>query len=417
MAKRSASIYDRRSGFKTGVVIMALVIGVWSLFYTNRLVQQLADRERKQIDLYAKALARLATTEEGPEQLFLIHDVLEANKSVPVILTDEKENYVSHNNFEIPVKLKDEARTKYIKRQIEEMRAQYPPVELKIEAYGIKQLIFYKDSDIITLLRYYPLVQLSVIGIFGFVAYLAFSTSRRAEQNRVWVGLAKETAHQLGTPLSSLLGWVEYMKVTPAFADDETGVVHELEKDVERLQMIANRFSSIGSTVQITLEPVTDTIRSTINYLSKRISHKVKIEVHEEGDETNEVFSPAEAMLNKPLFEWVIENICKNAVDAMNSSGHIGIKVWQLPEGVVAIDITDTGKGMTKLQMKRVFDAGFTTKKRGWGLGLTLTRRIVEDYHKGKVWVFRSEIGKGTTFRIVLGRRTDFGVTEEARFS
>lgn len=416
MANGKISIYDRRSVFKTTLLVVGLLIGGLSLYYTDGLVKQLVERERKQVDLYAKTLVRLAETEEGPEQLFLLHDVLESNKSVPVILTDDKENYVSHNNFDIPKRLKGEALNKYLKSQIEEMRAQYQPIEINIEAYGIKQFIFYKDSRIITLLRYYPLLQLAVVGLFGAIAYLAFSTSRKAEQNRVWVGLAKETAHQLGTPLSSLLGWVEYMKSTPEYADDPTGVVYEIEKDVEHLQMIANRFSSIGSTVHISLEPVTATIQSTVDYLSKRISEKVKITVEEDAGDDPELNTPAEAMLNKPLFEWVIENLCKNAVDAMNANGRIDIKIWQLPEGVVAIDISDTGKGMTRQQMKRVFDAGFTTKKRGWGLGLTLTRRIVEDYHKGKIWVLKSEPGKGTTFRIVLGRRTDFGLTEEAKF-
>lgn len=406
------NIYDRRSWFKTLLVVIALVIGAASLYYTNVLVGQLAARERKMIDLYAKALKTVATNADGQEQSFIFKDVIEANESIPVILTDDKGQYMDHRNFTIPDRLKGEARDKFIARKVEEMRAQYPPIEINLEAYGIRQFIYYKDSDVITLLRYYPLVQLTVIGIFGLVAYLAFSTSRRSEQNRVWVGLAKETAHQLGTPLSSLLGWIEYMKVTPAFADDETGIVGELEKDVQRLQMIAHRFSSIGSTVQISLEPVTASIEESVDYLRKRISHKVTITVEEEYNP----YSVAEAMMNKPLFEWVIENLCRNAVDAMNSAGQIHIKVWQMPEGVVAIDITDTGRGMSKAQMRRVFDPGFTTKKRGWGLGLTLTRRIVEDYHKGKIWVQKTELGKGTTFRIVLGRRIDFGLTEEARF-
>lgn len=413
MATKSRySIYDRRSGFKTAVVVVAVLIGLVSVYYTNLLVQQLAERERKLIDLYAKAIKTIATANDGSENSFLFRDVVEANTSIPVILTDDKDNYVDHRNFTVPERLKGAEFDAFIKRRIAIMREQYAPVEINLEAYGIRQRVYYQDSDVIKLLRYYPLVLLSVIGLFGLVAYLAFSSSRRAEQNRVWVGLAKETAHQLGTPISSLLGWIEYMRSTPAYAEDETGIVNELEKDVQRLQMVANRFSSIGSTVQISLEPVTATIEETVDYLRKRISRKVTITVEEEPNE----YSIAEAMLNKPLFEWVIENLCRNAVDAMNSQGSIQIKVWQLPEGVVAIDVADTGKGMSKAQRRRVFDPGFTTKKRGWGLGLTLTRRIVEDYHKGRIWVLKSEPGKGTTFRIVLGRRTDFGVTEQVPF-
>jgi signal transduction histidine kinase len=233
---------------------------------------------------------------------------------------------------------------------------------------------------------------LVIVAIFAYIAYLAFSSSRRAEQNRVWVGLAKETAHQLGTPISSLMAWVEFLKTEPHLEDFRI----ELQKDIKRLEMITARFSSIGSEPTLKDEDIYFIVLGITNYLQRRISTKVKMSI------TNDLPARTQISLNRHLFEWVIENLCKNAVDAMNGVGELHIHLQEAPEGDVIIDITDTGKGMAKNQLKKVFNPGFTTKKRGWGLGLTLAKRIVEEYHRGKIFVKQSEVDKGTTFRIIL---------------
>lgn len=391
------SVYQNKVLAKRLVLAASFLIGSLSLWYTNNLVQILTQRERQLIDLYAKALKALATSEDGGDQLFLFTDIVEVNTSIPVILTDENKQYISHRNFEIPEKLKGKKRDDHIARVIQEMAEVYPPVEINIEKYGIRQYIYYRDSEVIKLLRLYPYLMLGVIAIFGLVAYTIFSTSRRSEQNRVWVGLAKETAHQLGTPLSSLMAWVEILRYDERFAEDQT-IVNELEKDVQRLEMITNRFSNIGSTPQMKEEDIIKTVNDTIDYLRWRISDKVKMNI----TVGREVPLPLNAVVNKPLLEWVIENICKNAVDAMNSSGEINLFITYLAEGRICIDINDNGKGISKKEVKKVFDAGFTTKRRGWGLGLTLAKRIIENYHKGKLFVLWSEVGKGTTFRIII---------------
>ena len=242
-------------------------------------------------------------------------------------------------------------------------------------------------------LQYYPYVQLSVIAVFFALSYLAFSYSRTAEQNRVWVGLAKETAHQLGTPLSSLMAWLEFLKADPELENME--ITREIGKDIKKLEMITSRFSSIGSVPVLQDENIFEAIQSSVNYLQTRISTKVKFRLHQET-------SAIRAEINKPLFDWVIENICKNAVDAMSGVGRIDIYVKESPEGKVMIDISDSGKGIPKNLIAQIFQPGFTTKKRGWGLGLTLAKRIIENYHQGKIFIKSSEENTGTTFRILL---------------
>ena len=249
----------------------------------------------------------------------------------------------------------------------------------------------------LTQLKYYPIAQLSVIAIFGMIAFLAFNYSKAAEQNRVWVGLAKETAHQLGTPLSSLMAWVEYFKTDPDLKNKE--IITELEKDIARLDMITSRFSNIGSEPVLQSTNLLEVINETVNYLRKRVSTKVTIET---SCFPNDNIS---AEINKPLFEWVIENLCKNAVDAMGGSGQIKIHILQASEATAVIDISDTGKGISKSRVSKIFQPGFTTKKRGWGLGLTLVKRIIENYHKGRIFVKSSDINSGTTFRISLNSK------------
>ena len=389
-------IYTNRSTYKLIILLSALVIAVMSVFYTKDLVQKLADRERKLIDLSAKGYKEIASSEFSESQGFLFKEIIEANTSIPVILADEQGNYLSHRNFDVPKGLSPQKEASFFKEEIARMKAEYPPVV--IEIFGLKQFIYYRNSELINQLKYYPIIQLAVIGLFIIMGYLAFNISRNAEQNRIWVGLAKETAHQLGTPISSLLAWAEYLRLKPEIAEE--GIIDEMDKDIQRLQMITARFSSIGSEQKLQLEDVGQVVNEAVDYLRRRISQKVEMTVNIHS-ESGEIL----ALINKPLFEWVIENISKNAVDAMGGIGKLTIHIRELPEGDVEMDVTDTGKGIPKNQFGKVFEPGFTTKKRGWGLGLTLAKRIIEQYHKGKIFVKQSEPGKGTTFRIMLRSR------------
>jgi len=387
-------IYSNRSTFKLVIIIFALLIGGISVVYTNSMVSKLAEREKKLIDLAAKGYKEIAGMEFTSSQGFLFREIIAANNSIPVILTDGEGTILSYRNFEVPEGMDAKNTDAFFKKQLEEMRAEYKPIPIEIA--GLKQFIYYKNSTLIRQLKFYPYLQLAVIGLFILMGYLAFSLSRNAEQNRVWVGLAKETAHQLGTPISSLLAWAEYLRTKPEIMNE--GIVDEMDKDIQRLLMITARFSSIGSEQKTELIDLVEVVKTAVSYLRSRVSQKVNITVSVKQDVGEEVL----AYINRPLFEWVIENICKNAVDAMAGAGKLDIEIKELPEGNVQMDITDTGKGIPKNQFKRVFEPGFTTKKRGWGLGLTLARRIIEQYHKGKIFVKWSEPGKGTTFRIML---------------
>lgn len=317
---------------------------------------------------------------------FLTETVLNS-ASVPVILTDSTKTKVirfgniSENEIATPALLKG---------KLEEMASSNKPIPFQYSDRE-KAYIFYESSTIITKLRYYPYVQIVTIGLFLFIAYLIFSTFRNAEQNQVWIGLAKETAHQLGTPLSSLMAWMQIMESRGV--DKET--ISEINKDVERLGVITDRFSKIGAQPELEEVYLEDVISEALNYLQPRVSSKVKFVLNGNND------MPTKAFINRPLFVWVIENLCKNAIDAMDGKGDITIDITNDIQ-TVYIDITDTGKGIPSNQHKAIFSPGFTTKKRGWGLGLSLAKRIIENYHTGRIFVKRSEINKGTTFRIVL---------------
>jgi two-component system, sporulation sensor kinase E len=390
---RTLDIYQNRSKFKLIILIIAVVIGTVSIYYTQSLVNKLAEREKKLIDLYAKGLKTAISPENSGGLTFLFQEIIEANNSVPVILTDENKLPISEKNLFIPDGLSEAERIEFMKKEISEMEKEHEPIVVEFGP-GLKNYIFYKNSYLLTQLVYYPFIQLTVIAIFAIIAYLAFSYSRNAEQNRVWVGLAKETAHQLGTPLSSLMAWLELLKSNPKYEGEEALI--ELDKDIVRLEMITARFSNIGSVPTLSDENVYQAVKSNIDYLRSRISSKVIFSI------ISDVEVSATAKINKPLFEWVIENICKNATDAMNGVGRIDIRIVRMNDGKIAIDISDTGKGIPRSKAQEIFKPGYTTKKRGWGLGLTLVKRIVENYHNGKIFVLFSELGKGTTFRIIL---------------
>ncbi|HBF88830.1 MAG TPA: ATP-binding protein [Bacteroidales bacterium] len=356
------------------------------MWYTSVLIKKLSIEERKKVELWAEGMKQLASPDNNDSNLNFVFEVVRKNETVPVILTDADENVLYARNID-SLKLDDE---NYLKTQIKIMKEQNPPIEINIEE-GIVQRIYYRDSILLQRLFYYPFIQLGVIFLFILVAYLAFSSSRRAEQNQVWVGLSKETAHQLGTPISSLLAWVELLKLK----ETDQSIIAEVDKDVKRLEVITERFSKIGSSPKLTPIDIYESLLKSITYLKTRSSSKIKFQTN--FNETQKLLVP----INNALFEWVIENISKNAIDAMEGKGDLDFTITDNTQ-VVYLDIKDSGKGIAKSKYKTIFNPGYTTKERGWGLGLSLSKRIIEQYHSGKIFVKNSEINKGTTFRIVL---------------
>jgi len=376
------NIYKKKQLWKALLLLGAFIIAFASLVYTNNLVKRLVKEESKKVELVAEATRRLIS-ETG--DITFYHDIILGNSTVPVILVDNEGGIITWRNLD---SIKVENDPQYLSERLNIMRANTEPIEILVFE-DQKQFIYFENSILINMLAFYPYMQLSVIGVFILISYFAFSSSRNAEQNQVWVGMSKETAHQLGTPLSSLMGWIEYLKTTKLKAS----IVEEISKDVSRLETITDRFSKIGSDPKFEEVSVREIIDKVIVYLKLRISDKVQISVS--GDVIHKL------KLCVPLFEWVIENITKNAVDAMEGKGVMKINVFKEGNKLI-IDLSDTGKGIPKQDFKKVFKPGFTSKKRGWGLGLSLVRRIVEEQHKGKIYVKSSEIEKGTTFRIEL---------------
>lgn len=359
-----------------------------SLIYTENLVKKLKIEERENIEMWAEA-QRLISLSDTSQNVDFLFSIIENNNTVPVILTDENDSIISSRNF-------DEARTDdpgYLRKSLENIKQKNKPIINYLDE-GHFNLIYYKDSIILTMLIYYPYVQLSIIILFILVSYLAFSSSRKAEQNQVWVGMSKETAHQLGTPTSSLAGWIEILQ----HKHPEISITKELALDVQRLEKVTERFSRIGSKPALMEENIAFIIVRTVDYLKSRSSSKVKFIT--DFDINKELRIP----VNAALFEWVIENVSKNAIDAMEGSGELTLRITETDKSAL-IDISDTGKGMPKSVYKKIFSPGFTTKQRGWGLGLSLAKRIIEDYHSGKIFVRYSEVGKGSCIRIVMNRK------------
>jgi signal transduction histidine kinase len=392
---KSFDIYNQNNILKIIVALNLLLVGTGSLLYTNRLINKLEAREEQYVQLYAKSVAYLTDTSHAnsSDLNFVTTQILEANRTIPAIYVDPTGQISMSHNLAVPAEFTSDEKQQFLRQKRDEMRKNHMPLVVEV-GNGQRGLVYYNNSGLLRQLTYFPYVLLAILTALGVLAYLAFSSSRRAEQNRVWVGLAKETAHQLGTPMSSLMAWVEYMRSDPAQFD--RSITDEIEKDVQRLETITARFSSIGSVPTLKEENLNEVVQQFTGYLSKRISTKVKMSV------ASQLPSGQTVRINKLLFEWVIENICKNAVDAMKGVGELRINMIALPHKEVAIDITDTGKGISKANMQKVFNPGYSTKKRGWGLGLTLAKRIVEEYHDGRLYVKSSEKGKGTTFRIVI---------------
>lgn len=396
--------FEQKRRWKYLLLITATMIGILSLYYTNYLVDQISESERKGAELWAKSQLELAETEDEEFIDFLLFVVKEGT-SVPVIVVNGEGDIQATKDLDSTRTFKkgspglsgqDSKQLKYdpdyFRQQLEFMREQHEPIVWET-AQGVKQYAYYKDSWLLTQMRYFPYIQLSIITVFLIVAYLAFSNSRRSEQNQVWVGMSKETAHQLGTPISSLMAWMELLKDKYDTGNDP--IFEEMENDVNRLQLIADRFSKIGSNPVLQQHNIREEVVRCVNYLKKRTSKKIGFEISGEA---------AEARISKQLFEWVIENLCRNAANAIGGNeGKITVHISQ-NKSHVYVDIKDTGVGIPRSKHETVFQPGYTTRKRGWGLGLSLTRRIVENYHDGQVFVKESEVGKGTTFRIVLNK-------------
>lgn len=388
---------ERIGKLKPLLVVVAVFIAIASLVTSHILIRDLQREEAKSMEVWAEAMKSLNTADENTD-LNLVLKVINGNDKIPIVVLDSARNVLDFRNIDI-VAANNEDSLKNIETAAMQMKENERNIRIYLNMQEVNSddvagadyiEICYDDSLILKRLARYPYIQLTVVVIFVLIAFFALFSSMKAEQNKVWVGLSKETAHQLGTPISSLMAWSEVLR--ESYPDDE--LIPEMSKDISRLERIADRFSKIGSIPEPKVEDLCEILQRVVDYMSHRVSSKVKLTAHFPGERV-------EMLIVAPLFEWVAENLCKNAVDAMGGEGKIDLYVYDEPMSVV-IDVTDTGKGISKNNYKDVFKPGYTTKSRGWGLGLSLAKRIVEEYHKGRIFVKHSEIGKGTTFRIEL---------------
>ncbi len=400
--------YKQKRRWKYLLIVFAVIIAIGSLLYTRYLVKGIARSERTRAEIWALSMKQVFASDDNDflNYVFSVRDSL----TLPAIITDEKGSFITSRGLDstktnikpapdskVPGKKSLVYDPVYFKAQLDYMKSQHEPIKINIFSNQY-WLVYYQDSALLTQLRVFPYIQLSVIAIFLLVAYTAFSSSRRSEQNQVWVGLAKETAHQLGTPISSLMAWIELIKDKFNAEDDQ--LIAEMENDVKRLEMVADRFSKIGSVPVLEKHSVYEVVKDYVDYFRVRVSSKIHFEMH--GD------PKLIAGLNVPLFDWVIENLLKNAVNAITNAGTIKVDIGTHPtKKQIYIDISDSGKGIARSKFMTVFQPGYTTRKRGWGLGLSLTKRMIENYHKGQIFVKDSELGKGTTFRILLKDQTN----------
>lgn len=392
---------DKVRNLKFIFIGVAIIIVATSLFVSHRLVEDLKNEERTRMEVWAAAMRSLTEAEENTD-LNLVLTVINGNNSIPVIVTDEENKILSHRNLGIQSRSSQDS-LKQLQGRLIEMRQTGKQMKMPLEItsqedntttqnspYQLHHInIYYEESLILHRLALFPYVQLAVVSLFLLVALVALLSTKKAEQNRVWVGLTKETAHQLGTPISSLMAWIEVLKET--YPNDD--LLEDMQTDVQRLERITERFSKIGSQPALVNTSICPIIAQTVSYLQRRISSRITI--------TSHIHQEVELPLSAPLFEWVLEVLCKNSADAMSGAGSIDIS-GQIKDDRYIIDVTDTGKGIARKNFSSVFKAGYTTKQRGWGLGLSLSKRIIEKYHHGRIYVFQSIVGKGTTFRIEL---------------
>ncbi len=379
--------FNRTRTIKISLILIAVLLGVASLIFSSRLVNDLAEEESTRMEIWTEAMRTFNDADEGTD-LSLVLTVIRGNHTIPVIVLDGKGSIESYSN----VRIQSSDTLGYLMQRAAAMREADHIIRMDLSDPGEYYEVCYDDSLMLRRLEVYPYVQFGVFVVFLAVALFALLSMKRSEQNRVWVGLSKETAHQLGTPISSLMAWTEILRTT--YPDDD--LIPEMGKDVHRLEIIAERFSKIGSQPETTPENLGEALQRVVDYIGRRTSEHITTTLHRSE-------RPVIVRMCSPLFEWVIENLCKNAIDAMDGEGSINIHMTETDERVY-IDIEDTGKGIQKSHFSTVFSPGFTTKKRGWGLGLSLAKRIIESYHKGRIYVKHSELGKGTTFRIELRR-------------
>ena len=381
-------MFQQIINWRTLIAIIAILIVSGTIVYSRYLANKIAIEEKQKVEEWVEAgKFILAASNEADTRLPF--KIIQNNENdVPIIETDEKDSIIQFINLDSIKVVNDRS---YIKDKLKSFKSKNEPIVWTNPSDSTQQnLYYYGESRLLTEVRYYPIVQLIIVGLFIIITLLALRSSYRSVQNQVWAGMAKETAHQLGTPVSSLQGWVEMLKQNP----DNSKIVPELEKDVNRLQLVSDRFGKIGSSPQLEKHDIISQVTTMMDYMKKRAPGKVNFSIN-----TNE--KEIIASISPPLFDWVIENLLKNSLDAMEGTGEIKINIDNLP-GKVNIDLRDTGKGIPLAMQQKVFKPGFTTKKRGWGLGLSLSKRIIEQYHKGEIFVKNSEPGKGTTFRIVL---------------
>lgn len=381
-------MFQQFFNWKTALAFVAILIASGTIFYSQYLARKIAKEERQKVEQWVEASnVLLNLNHDGDTRLPL--KIIQDNDDVPIIYTNEADSIIDHINLD-SVKLA--TKENYLQDKLEEFKSDNPPIvwtdpsdSTKINRY------YYGHTSLLTEVQFYPIIQLTIVGLFILITLLALRSSYRSVQNQVWAGMAKETAHQLGTPLSSLEGWIEMLKQNP----DNLNISGELEKDLNRLRLVSDRFGKIGSKPKLEEKDIVEQITNMVEYIRRRAPGKVNFSIDTHDHNT------MPAQISGPLFDWVIENILKNALDAMEGKGAIHVDLKKTTEEII-IEITDTGKGISKQNISRIFKPGFTTKKRGWGLGLSLSKRIIETYHKGKLSVKSSEPGKGTTFRIVL---------------
>lgn len=379
--------YQIKRYVKILLLLNALLIGLTTLWYTNKLVEKLAEEERKKVEVWANATKQIlfGINDDLNSDFTLPLSIIQSNNTIPVIILNQNQTVSAFRNIDSSI-IKDSA---LLSHEIREMKSKNEPITLELSDQE-KIIIIYRNSLILRKLKSYPIVQLFVISIFMLISYLAFSYSRRSEQNQVWVGMSKETAHQLGTPISSLMAWTDMLE--NKHFDEE--IVTEMKSDLQRLNTVVNRFSKIGSKPKLEDEDLIEIVENAIFYLSKRVSNKIKFNLEKYSE-------PLNVKVNKSLIEWVIENLTKNAVDAMQGEGMINIS-FGTSKKAFWIDFCDTGIGIPTSKYKTIFKPGYTNKERGWGLGLSLSKRIMNTYHNGDIFVLKSQLGRGACFRILL---------------
>lgn len=379
--------FENKTLIKYLFIAIAIVIALGSLFVSHQLVQDLSKEEESKIKIWAEATKEAACADTVTfSNINLILQIIESNKTIPVILYDKKDDYYTSHN----IKISDKNEQTFLKEKALSFEKRHDPI--LIETGDFEQYVYYDDSYTLKRLQAYPYIQLGVISVFLIISFIALITTKKMEQDRLWVGLSKETAHQLGTPISSLMAWIEYLKLKEV----DASILSDMEKDIERLQTVTERFSKIGSVPALEKANIVDSLTQTVSYLEKRMSNKVSF-IHNFPD--RKLYS----LISAPLFGWVIENLTKNAIDAMRGQGTIIYSISEKAD-LIIIDIQDTGKGIQKSKFKEIFTPGFTTKTRGWGLGLSLAKRIIETYHKGKIYVKSSELNVGTVIRIEVSK-------------